>query len=173
MKDEIGLFENFMPRADRLSRIGDPAFRAQAVAAARESVVLLKNEKNILPMAPARVKRLLVVGPSANSRANLCGGWTLAWQGRPEDAYPTDVPTLLEALRREYPQAKVEMLPYRDKTGKLLLTSIAGAARQADAVVLALGERLIPKAWAILPTSPCPTTSNSWRARCKPVASPR
>jgi beta-glucosidase len=141
MKDEIGLFEHFMPRADRLSRIGDPAFRAQAVAAARESVVLLKNEQNTLPMAPARVKRLLVVGPSANSRANLCGGWTLAWQGRPEDAYPTDVPTLLEALRQEYPQAKVEMMPYRAKTGKIMLPAIAAAAKQADAVVLALGER--------------------------------
>jgi beta-glucosidase len=141
MKDDIGLFENPMPRADRLSRIGDPAFRAQAVAAARESVVLLKNEKNTLPLASARVRRLLVVGPSANSRANLCGGWTLAWQGRPEEAYPTDVPTLLEALRREYPQAKIDMLPYRDKTGKVLLPNIAAAAKQADAVVLALGER--------------------------------
>ena len=141
LKDDIGLFENPMPRADRLSRIGDPALRAQAVAAARESVVLLKNEKNTLPLAPARVKRLLVVGPSADSRANLCGGWTLAWQGRPEDAYPKDVPTLLEALRREYPQAKIETLPYRNAAGKLLLTSIAAAAKQADAVVLALGER--------------------------------
>ena len=141
LKDDIGLFENPMPRADRLNRIGDPALRAQAVAAARESVVLLKNEKNTLPLAPNRVKRLLVVGPSADSRANLCGGWTLAWQGRPEDAYPKDVPTLLEALRREYPQAKIETLPYHDAAGKLLLTSISAAARQADAIVLALGER--------------------------------
>ena len=141
MKDEIGLFENPMPRADRLSRVGDPALRAQAVAAAREAVVLLKNDKNTLPLAPSRVKRLLVVGPAADSRANLCGGWTLAWQGRPESAYPKDVPTLLEALRREFPQAKVEMLPYRDAAGKPLLTNIAAAAKQADAVVLALGER--------------------------------
>ena len=141
MKDEIGLFENPMPRADRLSRIGDPALRAQAVDAARESMVLLKNEQNTLPLAPARVKRLLVVGPSAESRANLSGGWTLAWQGRPEDAYPKDVPTLVEALRKEYPNAKVETLPYRDAKGKMLLTSIAAAAKQADAIVLALGER--------------------------------
>jgi len=141
MKDEIGLFENPMPRADRLSRVGDPALRAQAVAAARESVVLLKNENNTLPLAPDRVKRLLVVGPSADSRANLSGGWTLSWQGRSEDAYPKDVPTLVEALRREYPQAKVATLPYRDAAGKLLLAGISAAAKQADAVVLALGER--------------------------------
>ena len=141
MKDDIGLFENPMPRADRLSRVGDPALRAQAVNAAREGVVLLKNDKNTLPLAPVRVKRLLVVGPSADVRANLCGGWTLAWQGRPEAAYPKDVPTLLEALRREYPQANVETLPYRDAAGKSMLPNIAAAARRADAVVLALGER--------------------------------
>ena len=141
MKDEIGLFETPLPRADRLARVGDPAFRAQATAAARESMVLLKNERNVLPLAPARVKRLLVVGPSADSRANLCGGWTLAWQGRSEEAYPTDVPTLLEALRQEYPQANVETLTYYDANGKSLLTSIAAAAKKADAIVLALGER--------------------------------
>ena len=141
MKDEIGLFENPMPRADRLSRVGDPALRAQATAAAREGVVLLKNSQHALPLAPNRVKRLLVVGPSADSRANLCGGWTLAWQGRPEEAYPKDVPTLVEALRREYSQATVETLPYHDAAGKPLLTNITAAARRADAVVLALGER--------------------------------
>lgn len=141
LKDDIGLFEHPMPRADRLSRVGDPALRAQATEAARQGVVLLKNEKNTLPLAPSRVKRLLVVGPSADSRANLCGGWTLAWQGRPEAAYPTDVPTLLEALRREYPQAVVETLPYYSAAGKLALAPIAAAARRADAVVLALGER--------------------------------
>ena len=141
MKDEIGLFDHPLPRGDRLSRIGDPALREQATAAARESLVLLKNQNNALPLAPARVKRLLVLGPSANSRANLCGGWTLAWQGRAEEAYPADVPTLLEALRREFPQAKVETMAYRDAAGKLLLPGIAAAARQADAVVLALGER--------------------------------
>ena len=141
MKDEIGLFENPMPRADRLGRIGDPALRAQAVQAAREGVVLLKNERNTLPLSPARIRRLLVVGPSADSRANLCGGWTLAWQGRPEAAYPKDVPTLVQALRREYPQATVETLPYRDATGKPLLANIFAAAKRADAVVLALGER--------------------------------
>ena len=141
MKDEIGLFEHPMPRADRLSRVGDPALRAQAVAAARESVVLLKNEKSTLPLAPARVKRLLVVGPSAESRANLSGGWTLAWQGRPEEAYPKDVPTLVEALHREFPTARIETLPYRNADGNALTTSISAAAKQADAVVLALGER--------------------------------
>jgi beta-glucosidase len=141
MKDEIDLFEHPMPRADRLARVGDPALRAQAVAAARESLVLLKNRSNVLPLTPARVKRLLVLGPSADSRANLCGGWTLAWQGRAEAAYPKDVPTLVEALRKEYPGAIIETLAYSTAPGNSLPAKVTAAAKRADAVVLALGER--------------------------------
>ncbi|TGE27658.1 glycoside hydrolase family 3 N-terminal domain-containing protein [Hymenobacter metallicola] len=141
LKDELGLFENPMPRTDRLNRIGDPALKLLALDAARESVVLLKNEQNTLPLAPGKVKRLLVVGPSADSRANLAGGWTLAWQGRPEAEYPKDVLTIYAALKKEYPGAQVQSIPYRDAAGKLSLTSISAAARTADAVVLAIGER--------------------------------
>ncbi|MCB2378515.1 glycoside hydrolase family 3 C-terminal domain-containing protein [Hymenobacter sp. BT635] len=141
MKEDIGLFDNPMPRTDRLSRIGDPALKLQALEAARESIVLLKNEQGTLPLAPAKVKRLLVVGPSADSRANLAGGWTLAWQGRPEAEYPKEVLTIYAALKKEYPGAQIETMPYRDAAGKMLLSNISAAARRADAVVLALGER--------------------------------
>lgn len=141
MKEDIGLFENPMPRADRLNRVGDPALRAQAVEAARQSIVLLKNEQNVLPLVPARTKRLLVVGPSSESRANLAGGWTLAWQGRPEAGYSTDIPTIVEALRKEYPGAQIETLPYYDKSGKLSLGDIEATAKRVDAVILAIGER--------------------------------
>ncbi|WP_197274009.1 beta-glucosidase family protein [Hymenobacter sp. DG25A] len=141
LKDDLGLFENPMPRADRLNRIGDPALKQQAVAAATETFVLLKNEQNTLPLSKAKVKRLLVVGPSADSRANLAGGWTLAWQGRPENEYPREVQTIVGALQREYPSAKVEMVPYRNAKGQLQLAGIAAAARRADAIVVAIGEK--------------------------------
>ena len=141
MKDEIGLFDNPMPRADRLNRIGDPTLKQQSLEAARESIVLLKNEQNTLPLAPGSVKRLLVVGPSADSRANIAGGWTLAWQGRQEAQYPKEVLTIYAALKREYPNAQVETVPYQDAKGKLQLTNIATAAKRADAIILAVGER--------------------------------
>jgi beta-glucosidase len=140
MKDDIGLFENPMPRADRLSRIGDPALKQQALEAARESIVLLKNVKNTLPISQ-NVKRILVVGPSADSRANLSGGWTLAWQGRAEEAYPKEVLTIYAALKKEFPSAQVETVPYQSAAGKSLLSNVLTAAKRADAIVLALGER--------------------------------
>jgi beta-glucosidase len=141
MKEELGMFENPMPRADRLSRVGAPEHKQHALDAARESIVLLKNEKNTLPLAPGQVKRLLVVGPSADSKANLSGGWTLAWQGRSEAQYPADVSTVYTALKREYPNAQVETIPYLDAAGKPQTVAVAAAARRADAVIIALGER--------------------------------
>ncbi|RYY19259.1 MAG: glycoside hydrolase family 3 protein, partial [Cytophagaceae bacterium] len=141
MKEELGLFDNPLPRADRLGRVGAPEHQQHALEAARESIVLLKNEKNTLPLAPASVRRLLVVGPSAGSKANLAGGWTLAWQGRAEAQYPADVPTVYTALKREYPNAQVETMPYLDATGQPQTAGITAAARRADAVILALGER--------------------------------
>ncbi|UOQ73136.1 glycoside hydrolase family 3 protein [Hymenobacter cellulosilyticus] len=141
LKDELGLFENPMPRTDRLNRVGDPALKQLALDAARESVVLLKNENKTLPLASASVKRLLVVGPSADSRANLAGGWTLAWQGRPEAEYPKEVLTIYAALKKEFPGAQVETIPYQNAAGKLSLAGIATAARKADAVIVAIGER--------------------------------
>lgn len=141
LKNDLGLFENPMPRTDRLSRIGDPALKQQAVEAARESIVLLKNTNNLLPLSVSKVKRLLIVGPSADSRANLAGGWTLAWQGRAEGAYPKEVLTIYAALKKEYPNAQVETVAYRDAAGALALPRVTAAARRADAIIMALGER--------------------------------
>jgi beta-glucosidase len=141
LKEDIGLFETPFPRADRLSRIGAPEFRQQALRAARESMVLLRNHQNTLPLNPTKTKRLLVLGPSADSRANLAGGWTLAWQGRPEAAYPREMRTLYAALKQEFPGAQVETIPYAQLGGKTGMASVTAAARRADAVVLALGER--------------------------------
>ena len=152
MKDEIGLFENPMPRADRLARVGDPALKAQAVAAAREGLVLLKNEKNLLPLVPAGVKRLLVVGPSADSRANLAGGWTLAWQGRPEAGYPTDIPTLTAALRTEYPNAQVQTLPYYGADGKLASAPLEQRPARPMPSCWPWASGLTRKGWATPPT---------------------
>ncbi|TVR14344.1 MAG: glycoside hydrolase family 3 protein [Balneolaceae bacterium] len=51
LKFELGLFENPYPRNDRHHRIGHSEYRSRALNAARESIVLLKNEKNLLPVS--------------------------------------------------------------------------------------------------------------------------
>jgi len=86
-KFALGLFER--PFADRsgIGNIGSPAHREVARQAVRESLVLLKNEDDVLPISPA-VKNILVAGNNANDIGHQCGGWTITWQGSSGDITP-------------------------------------------------------------------------------------
>lgn len=80
IKFEMGLFED--PYADHewVDTVGCTTHREVARQAVRESVVLLKNEKNILPLSKEGGK-MVVVGPKANNIGAQCGGWSISWQG--------------------------------------------------------------------------------------------
>ena len=60
--------------------IGSPEHRAVARQCVRESLVLLKNEKHVLPLSK-KIKHLAVVGGAADDLGMQCGGWTIDWQG--------------------------------------------------------------------------------------------
>jgi beta-glucosidase len=79
-KFELGLFEN--PYGDRslLATVGSPEHRALARQAVRESLVLLKNANDALPI-DKNVSTILVAGRGANNTGFQAGGWTLDWQG--------------------------------------------------------------------------------------------
>ena len=79
-KFELGLFEN--PFADRAlaPEINSAAHRALARRAVRSSLVLLKNEQSLLPLAKDGLK-IFVAGKNADNVGHQCGGWTLTWQG--------------------------------------------------------------------------------------------
>ena len=105
LKFELGLFEHPYPRDDRFERIGCSDNRRLALNAARESMVLLKNDNRVLPLE--KPTRIGVLGPSAHSRRNLCGGWTIAWQGGKESRYPDSIHTIYTALKEEFPGSEV------------------------------------------------------------------
>jgi beta-glucosidase len=79
-KFELGLFER--PRTDRsfTPTVGNAAHRTLARQAVRESLVLLKNAGNVLPLATANNK-IFVAGKSADNIGLQSGGWTVSWQG--------------------------------------------------------------------------------------------
>ena len=83
VKLRSGLFEAGKPSsrapAGRWELLGAPEHRAVARQAVRESLVLLKNENNLLPLRPRQ--RVLVAGDGADNIAKQNGGWTLTWQG--------------------------------------------------------------------------------------------
>ncbi len=136
LKFELGLFENPYPSNDRLNRIGHPDHKELAYNAAVESIVLLKNENEVLPVQPG-AQNILIVGPSANSKRNLNGGWTLAWQGGAEEDYPEDVETIFTAFENAFPNATID---YITQIGSENLPEIIEKARLSDIIVYALGE---------------------------------
>jgi beta-glucosidase len=76
--------------------MGSDANRAVAREAVRKSLVLLKNERNTLPLSKS-LKRIHVAGRGADDIGRQCGGWTIDWQGKDGDIVPGT--TILEAVR--------------------------------------------------------------------------
>jgi len=143
LKFELGLFEHPYPRKDRFDRIGSVDNRQMALDAARESIVLLKNENQTLPAR--KPSRIGVFGPSANSKRNLSGGWTIAWQGGREDQYPDDMHTIFSALREEYPEAEVLLfgpadMPKGNTQNVSNHTSFVDKLNRLDLLIYAGGE---------------------------------
>ncbi|MBM3461436.1 MAG: beta-glucosidase [Armatimonadetes bacterium] len=128
LKFDLGLFEHPYPRTNRFPRIGAADHRMAALQAARESIVLLEN-RGALPLSD-QAQAILVIGPAAESKRNVNGGWTLGWMGRPEPEYPHSMPTVREALKRAFPHASVRSAS----------NPSADEMRAADVIVAAMGE---------------------------------
>src|SRR5262249_36223856 len=81
VKFEMGLFNNTMVDPVLSDNVGSWKHHEVARKCVRESLVLLKNENNVLPLS-RRVGHLAVVGEAADDLGMQCGGWTIDWQGR-------------------------------------------------------------------------------------------
>ncbi|MDI1465303.1 glycoside hydrolase family 3 N-terminal domain-containing protein [Catellatospora sp. KI3] len=95
-KFELGMFEK--PLADRnyTSSVGGAAHRALARSAVAQSLVLLKNSNNVLPIAPSGGK-IFVAGRHADNIGLQSGGWTISWQGASGNTTPGT--TILQGIR--------------------------------------------------------------------------
>lgn len=147
LKMRLGLFENPVWDTDCYTDFACEAFSSNALAAALESEVLLKNN-GVLPLKGT--ERILVCGPNANSMRCLNGGWSYTWQGDASDAHSKDYNTIYEALSGRFP-GQVTWCPgleYAPEKGdnwyeedepdfKTLLRAASGA----DVIVACVGER--------------------------------
>ena len=146
LKVRLGLFENPVWSVDGYDKYACREFSDNAYEAAVESMVLLKNEDNVLPLKQGT--KILVAGPNANSMRTLNGGWSYTWQGD-ADKFAGDRNTILEALRAVYGENNVMYEPgvTYDMTGgdwqrenKPDFLSVKKAARSADVIVACIGE---------------------------------
>src|SRR5207247_584920 len=109
VKFELGLFENSMPNPALKSKIGLAESRQASLQAAHESMTLLKNANDLLPLAKNR--KVLVTGPTADSLISLNNGWTYVWQGSEPSLYPKDRPTIRQAIEARLGPANVTYVP--------------------------------------------------------------
>jgi beta-glucosidase len=138
MKMELGLFHDPLLGMNSNTKLGSAEGQKTALAAAHESIVLLKNAERILPLRPSQ--KILVTGPTADSLVALNNGWSYMWQGDNPELYPRDKPTVLGALRARAGRAYVNYVPGTTFDKEVDLASAVDAAKVADLVILCLGE---------------------------------
>lgn len=118
--------------------------------AAEESMVLLKNEANVLPLKAGQ--KILLAGPNAHSLRALNGGWTYTWQGHRTDELAPQYNTIYEALVARFGKAQVDYQPgvvyppadannsNWERDSIVDLEATIRAAQDADVVVVCVGE---------------------------------
>jgi beta-glucosidase len=97
VKLRMGLFENPYGKQVNTADLGSQKHRAVARECVRQSVVLLKNENNVLPL-PAVGKKIAVTGSHADDLKQQCGGWSLGWNGFDEGVTTTGT-TILGGIK--------------------------------------------------------------------------
>ncbi|MCC9167018.1 glycoside hydrolase family 3 N-terminal domain-containing protein [Pontibacter harenae] len=141
LKKKLGLFENAFPKAELKNEVHKPEYDKIAYQAAAESLTLLKNNNNTLPLS--KNKKVLVAGPTANTLASLHGSWSYIWQGTDESQYPEKAQTVLEALQAELGKNNVISRSVADFTAAANydVAQLKRDAQQAQAIILCLGEK--------------------------------
>jgi beta-glucosidase len=99
VKFAMGLMDGRSNLADRKlhESFGSAAHRQVARECVRETLVLLKNDKRVVPVSK-KLNRIHVAGKSADDIGNQCGGWTISWQGK-SGANTTGGTTILKAIQ--------------------------------------------------------------------------
>lgn len=140
LKLDLSLFENPYAEEEAKANFGLPVYRQLALDAARESMTLLKNRDDVLPIP--KTARVLIAGPAAMNLGPLHGSWSYTWQGDKEEAYPGSTRTIFESLVEKLGSERVSVSAgqgYENK--KNYDTSrLDELAAEVDYIVLALGE---------------------------------
>ena len=125
----LGMFDGRKPHLYPYNYIGDDKHRAIARQAVRESIVLLKNNNNTLPIKSG--KHILVIGDSANKITKHMGGWTITWQGR-------------ENQNSEFPNSKsiyeAIKLKAENNGGSAEFSNSSDYEKKPDVVIFVYGE---------------------------------
>lgn len=146
VKLALNLFETPVTHYKDYPNFGSKEFEKAAYDMAAESITLLKNEKNILPLR--KNVKVLVTGPNANSMRSLNGAWTYSWQGEKTPEFSEQYNTVLEAVQNKIGKGNVKFVPgiryieegkyYEEE--KVQFNEAIAAAKGVDYILLVVGE---------------------------------
>ena len=150
-KYRLGLFEKPTTGGKGYEKFGSQEHADKALQAAEESMVLLKNKDNILPLktnSQQPTAKILLAGPNANQMRCLHGGWSYTWQGSKAEDLSEKYNTIYEALCNKFGKENIileqgvtynENGAYYDELEPQIDKAVAAAA-QADVIIAAIGE---------------------------------
>lgn len=148
LKYRLGLFDNPYWDIAEYDKFGSPEHAADALRAAEESEVLLKNDGNLLPLKQGT--KILLAGPNANSMRCLNGGWSYSWQGHRADEFAGAYNTIYEALCNKFGKGNityepgVTYAPYKNdnwwEENPAEIEKAVAAAANADVIIACIGE---------------------------------
>lgn len=131
MKYDLGLFERPYVEKEAVKNFGLPEYKQTALDAARESITLLKNDQDVLPLS--KDKKVMIIGAQSQSLTALNGAWSYTWQGQKPQYFSKEELTLVEAIR--------------EKTGnqnlivqKALKDFVADQKNKPDYILICIGE---------------------------------
>ena len=148
LKYRLGLFDQPNTGGKGYEKFGSDEFAQKSLRAAEESIVLLKNEGNILPLPTTPSKRILLTGPNANQMRCLNGGWSYTWQGSKAEDLAEKYNTIYEALSNKYGKENIileqgvtynEQGQYYEENEPQIDRAVS-AAQQADVIIACIGE---------------------------------
>ena len=151
LKFELGLFdqaEKRLPKENAKALLATAEHQEVALATARESLVLLSNKENTLPLDASSIKRIAVVGPNADDIVAQLGDWSLGFRGQgpwmQEVAERTQLHrTVLSALQEQYGnQIQIEYVKGSDVNDASFdeIAKARQAAQRADVVIAVIGD---------------------------------
>lgn len=138
LKVQLGLFDKpFYPK-EKYPKFASEEHVEASLKSAEESITLLKNEDNVLPLNSNQ--KVFVTGPTANSILALNGGWGRTWQGTDMKWHNSEKRTILTALEDKLGKSKVNYVEGTSYDENINISKAATAAKSSDVAIVCLGE---------------------------------
>jgi beta-glucosidase len=138
VKLNLGLFEHPYYEMSRYPKFGSEEFAQVSYESALESITLLKNTDNLLPLS--KTKKILVTGPGANSLNALNGAWTHTWQGVETKYNTPGKKTVLDAIKDKVGEKNVKYVEGTDYDKDINTAQAVKEAKNVDYVLLCINE---------------------------------